>query len=188
MQDKLVPERTCQRHEKLQPGSRIKGVAMHSIYKRKTAKNLARLGQMAERFAPSPTKPIALAVKEFRTIVKWSWGWRTFVGAAVAAALVLAVLYLAINVLGYRRWSRPLVVYGTSAIMVLFMSSLVSKLMLEVRAGSGGTVNLRDWIYNEMFATWAGPLNGSLAFALAYVALWLVVAWFLSQRRLSIMV
>ena len=26
-------------------------------------------------------------------MVKWSWGWRTFVGAAVAAALVFAVLW-----------------------------------------------------------------------------------------------
>jgi hypothetical protein len=47
---------------------------------------------MAKRFAPSPTKPIALPMKEPRTIVKWSWGWQTYVGAAVAAALVLAVL------------------------------------------------------------------------------------------------
>jgi predicted anti-sigma-YlaC factor YlaD len=58
-----------------------------------TAKDLARLGQMAESLAPSPTKPITLPVEEPRTIVKWSWGWRTFVGAAVAAALVLTVLW-----------------------------------------------------------------------------------------------
>jgi hypothetical protein len=60
-----------------------------------TAKSLARLGQMAEHFAPSSTKPIALPVKEPRTIVRWSWGWRTFVGAAVAAALALTVLWRA---------------------------------------------------------------------------------------------
>jgi hypothetical protein len=48
---------------------------------------------MAGRFAPSPTKPVALPVDKPRTIVGWSWGWRTFVGAAVAAALILAVLW-----------------------------------------------------------------------------------------------
>jgi predicted anti-sigma-YlaC factor YlaD len=60
-----------------------------------TAENLARVGQMAARFAPSPTKPMALPVKEPRTIAKWSWGWRAYVSAALAAALVLAVLWRA---------------------------------------------------------------------------------------------
>jgi predicted anti-sigma-YlaC factor YlaD len=58
-----------------------------------TAKNLARLGQVAERFAPSPTKSVTLPAEKPRAIVGWSWGWRTFVGAAVAAALVFAVLW-----------------------------------------------------------------------------------------------
>ena len=45
------------------------------------------------RFAPSPTKRIALPATEPGTIARWSWGWRTYVGAVVAAALVLAVLW-----------------------------------------------------------------------------------------------
>jgi len=61
----------------------------------KTAENLARLGQMAARFAPSPPKPVALPVKEPRAVVKWSWGWRAYASAALAAALVLAVLWRA---------------------------------------------------------------------------------------------
>lgn len=61
--------------------------------KAQTAKNLSRLGQMAEHFAPLPAQPISLAVEEPRSTTRWSWGWRTFVGAAAAAALVLAVLW-----------------------------------------------------------------------------------------------
>lgn len=58
-----------------------------------TARNLARLGRMAARFAPSPTKRIALPADEPGSMVRWSWGWRTYVGAAVAAVLALAVLW-----------------------------------------------------------------------------------------------
>ncbi|MBW1859586.1 MAG: hypothetical protein JRI70_05775 [Deltaproteobacteria bacterium] len=61
--------------------------------KAQTAKNLARLGQMAERYAPLPTHPVSLPVDEPRGISRWSWGWRTYVGAAVATALVLVVLW-----------------------------------------------------------------------------------------------
>jgi hypothetical protein len=59
----------------------------------KTARDLARLGEMARRFSPSPTKPIALPAEEPRTVVGWSWRWRTYVGAAVAAALIFAILW-----------------------------------------------------------------------------------------------
>ena len=58
-----------------------------------TVTNLARLGQMAARFAPSPTRRIALPADEPRIVARWFWGWRTYVGAVVAAALVLAVLW-----------------------------------------------------------------------------------------------
>lgn len=60
-----------------------------------TAENLARLGQMAASFAPSPTKHMVLPVKEPHPVIRWSWGRRTYVSAAVAAALVLAVLWRA---------------------------------------------------------------------------------------------
>ena len=61
--------------------------------KAQTAKNLSRLGQVAERFAPLPTQPISLPVEEPRSTVRWSWGWRTCVGTVVAAALVLAIFW-----------------------------------------------------------------------------------------------
>jgi hypothetical protein len=48
---------------------------------------------MAKRFSPSPTKPVALPAEKPRAIAGLSWGWRTYVGAAVAAALVLAILW-----------------------------------------------------------------------------------------------
>jgi len=58
-----------------------------------TAKNLSRLGQAAERFAPLPAQPISLSVEKQRSTARWYWGWRTFVATAAAAALVLAVLW-----------------------------------------------------------------------------------------------
>ncbi len=47
-------------------------------------------------------------------------------------------------------------------------------------------VSLYTWIYRSLFAPWAGELNGSLAFALTNVALWLVVAAVLYDRDIFI--
>lgn len=57
--------------------------------------DLAQLGQMAEHFAPTPTKPVSLPAEESRSSVRWSWGWRTYVGAAIAATLALILVWRA---------------------------------------------------------------------------------------------
>jgi uncharacterized protein YbaR (Trm112 family) len=63
--------------------------------KDRLAKDLAQMGQMAERFAPLPKKPVSLPVEEPRSAIRWSWGWRTFLGAAVAATLALIFVWKA---------------------------------------------------------------------------------------------
>jgi len=42
------------------------------------------------------------------------------------------------------------------------------------------------WIYDELFASWVGPLNGSLLFAISYVLIWLAIMWVFFQRRIFI--
>ncbi len=61
--------------------------------KERFERDLARLGQMAERFAPSPKGPVSLPVEEPRGSIGWSWGWRAYVSAAVAAALVVILVW-----------------------------------------------------------------------------------------------
>jgi predicted acyltransferase len=77
------------------------------------------------------------------------------------------------------------VVYGMNAIAVFVASGMVAKQMGSTRVGSEG-VTLKSWIYEELFASWAGPLNGSLAFAFSYVLVWLAVMWILYRRRIFI--
>jgi len=43
-----------------------------------------------------------------------------------------------------------------------------------------------DWFYNTVFAPHASPKNASLAFAIFYVLLWLVLMWPLDRKRIYI--
>ena len=56
------------------------------------------------------------------------------------------------------------------------------------KSRSGGTTSAYAIVYETGFASWAGPLNGSLAFAIATVLLWLGVAWAMYSRRIFIKV
>ena len=102
-----------------------------------------------------------------------------------AGLLLLGLFFWAIEVKGLRAWAQPFIVYGMNAIAVFVASGMVAKQMGLTRVGSEGST-LKGWIYEELFASWAGTLNGSLAFAISYVLFWLGIMWILHRRRIFI--
>ena len=93
---------------------------------------------------------------------------------------LLGLLYWAIDVRGRSRWAWPLYVFGSNALLVFVLSGLAARLLgLWTVADDGGRVSAWHYAYEHAFASWAGPLNGSLFCALAFVLIWLgVMAWF----------
>ncbi len=110
--------------------------------------------------------------------------------SAGAALSCLAVCYWLIDVKGWQRWAMPSVMMGMNPLAIFALSALLVKILARARVpvGAGETVSLYTWIYRTFFYPWAGELNGSLAFALANVALWLAVAALLHRRGVFIKV
>ena len=79
-----------------------------------------------------------------------------------------------------------MVVYGMNAIAVFVASGMLSKTMARVRLGGADGDTLYTAIYEVGFRSWAGAVNGSLAFAVTYVLFWLGLMWALSARRVYI--
>ena len=103
------------------------------------------------------------------------------------ALLLLGTLYWAIDVRRWRgAWQQWMVVYGMNAIAVFVASGMLTKTMSRVRIGGPDGTSLYNWIYTRGFQSWAGDYNGSLAFALAYVAFWLAMMWVLHARRIYV--
>jgi predicted acyltransferase len=94
-------------------------------------------------------------------------------------------MFWIMEIRGWKGWAQPLVVYGMNAIAVFLASGLLARLLAVIRVGSDGP-SLKGWIYQNLCASWAGPVNGSLFFALAYVGLWLALMWLLYRRRIFI--
>lgn len=108
-----------------------------------------------------------------------------------AALQLLAVCYWLIEVKGWRRWARPAMIFGTNAIAAYVLHILAIRTLLKVfasTASDGSTSTAYAWIYEHLFASWAGAWNGSLAFAVANVLFWFGVLAILYRQRIFLKV
>jgi predicted acyltransferase len=108
-----------------------------------------------------------------------------------AALQVFAVCYGMIEIKGWTGWTKPAVIYGKNAIAAYVLHIVVIRTLLIALAfteADGSSSNAYTWIYEHLFAVWAGPWLGSLAFAMANVLLWLGFFTILAQRRIFIKV
>jgi predicted acyltransferase len=103
---------------------------------------------------------------------------------AGAALLIFGALYWLIDVRGRTRWAWPLFVFGANALLVFVLSGLAARLFGLWKVGAGDeSVSAWHYAYEHWFASWAGPLNGSLAMAIAFVLVWLGVMAVFYRRR-----
>ncbi len=116
----------------------------------------------------------------------WTSSYAVFMGGM--ALQFLAMFYWLIDVKGYKRWTAPFVIYGMNSIAVFFLSSLSARILtlIKVTGADGAAVALKTYLYQNVFAALAGPLNGSLLFALAYVLLWLGLMGILYRMKVFI--
>jgi len=133
-----------------------------------------------------------LVTNEFFPINKSLWSSSYVLYAAGWAAVGLAACYWLIDVQGYRRWTRPFVVFGVNAITVFFMSGIIPRTLglIKIANADGSSVNLQLWLYKKAIA----PLFGqnlylaSLAGALTFLAIWLFILGWMYDKKIIIKV
>ncbi|NEP14227.1 MAG: DUF1624 domain-containing protein [Symploca sp. SIO2C1] len=101
--------------------------------------------------------------------VVYSAGWNL---------LLLAACYETIEVRDWRRWGLPFEVMGLNAIFLFVGSGMIARILHKTHIGTGDEApSTYAWIYQNIFQSWAGALNGSLAFAIATVFLWWLILY-----------
>jgi predicted acyltransferase len=127
-------------------------------------------------------------------INKLLWSSSYVIFTAGFALNLLGVCYWLVEIRGFRKWLIPFVVFGMNAIAAFFLSSLIARIigLIKVNVAFGDAsavvsqVGLKDYIYSHFFVPLAGNLNGSLLYAITYVALWLMVMWLLYKKEIYI--
>jgi predicted acyltransferase len=117
----------------------------------------------------------------------WTSSYAVF--TAGAALIALAACYWIIEAWGRRAWTGPFAVLGRNALALFFLSTLAARLLIVIKVErAAGRAPLHAWLFDRLFAPWAAPIDASLAFALAYLVLWLAVIWLLDRHQLRLTV
>ena len=107
------------------------------------------------------------------------------------ALLTLASCYWLIDIKGYKAWAKPFVVFGMNALALFAFSGIMARLMGMVRLAGideGKDISLQQWVFNNLFLSWASPINASLAYAICFILFWLLLMWLLYRKDIYIKV
>jgi len=116
----------------------------------------------------------------------WTSSYVAF--TAGLALCFLGVCYWLIDIKKYTAWAKPFVIFGANAIALYIGSEFLAVALSVIRVAGpdGNSIALQDWILNNLFLTWAMPVNASLAFAICIVLFWLLMMWLLYRKRIFI--
>lgn len=118
----------------------------------------------------------------------WSSSYVLLTGGL--ALLCLGVIYWLVDVLGYKKGTRPFVIYGMNALAVYVLSGIVADLFNAIKwtSAAGETISLKGWVYHTFMTPLLNDYNASFAWALFNVLLTFVVAWVLYKKKIFIKV
>jgi predicted acyltransferase len=104
------------------------------------------------------------------------------------ALLLLAPAYYLVDMKHREGWSRPFAIFGTNAIVAFFGSTLMAKILylIHLQTPEGATITLQARLFRHLFASWLPDYAASLAWALAFTAIWWSVTAVLYRRRVFI--
>lgn len=96
----------------------------------------------------------------------------------------LALSYWVADVLGYKKWTAPWVAFGVNAITSYVLAGVLARIIGLVKVGED--LSLKQWMYENLFNSWLGPYDASLAFAIFFVLIIFVPTWFMYKRGIII--
>ena len=90
-------------------------------------------------------------------------------------AIALAACIWLCDIKRWRRWSAPFVVFGANAILFFMFAGIAGRLLGMLSVGQS---SLHSWLFSTLYQPVFGNYNGSLAFALSFLALsYLLMHW-----------
>lgn len=112
----------------------------------------------------------------------WSSSYVLFsVGISTVAFSVC--LYL-IEEKGFKFWAIPFVHVGLNPLFLYALSIILDKLTWLIMVGDGNTsISVHVWIYETAFRLLAGDINGSLLYAVCFVAMHWLIAYVMFRKR-----
>ena len=128
---------------------------------------------------------VALWVDTWFPINKKLWTSSFVVFTAGMALVCLAVCYWIVDIQGWRRWTKPIQVFGANSIAAYVFADIVAIALWRIQIRfDGTTVPAWQFIYDQVFAVRLAPADASLFFALSFVLVSWLAMWILYRNRI----
>jgi len=104
----------------------------------------------------------------------------TFVLMTSGLALsTFAFLYYFIDVKNHKNGIKPLQFFGTNAIAVFIATSISDGLLYLIPVRD---ITLRDWLFQNLYASWLNPLLASHVYTLIFILFWMGAVYLLFRK------
>ncbi len=102
----------------------------------------------------------------------------------------LGMCFWFIDIKGYKKWSKPFIVFGTNAIAAYFLSEFIEIIIDEVtiHTSAAGPIAVKDFLFTHLFLSWNSPINASLLWAICYVIFLFGLVSILYKKKIFIKV
>jgi predicted acyltransferase len=132
---------------------------------------------------------LGLIVDLFFPINKSLWTSSYVLYTGGLASMGLAFCYWLIDVRQVTWFTKPFVIYGINAITVFFASGIIARSMNIIKTKlNGEEISLKGYLYQQFFTPYLSPINASLAGAITFVLIWLLVLWLMFRKNIIIKV
>jgi predicted acyltransferase len=114
----------------------------------------------------------------------WTSSYVLFTGGM--AAVSLGVCLWVIDDRGVKGWTAPFEAFGVNPMLAFLGTGVMGRVIGALWRVDldGRSVTVQQLVYERAFASWLEPRDASLAFALGFVLLWLLLLWPLYRRRI----
>ena len=103
------------------------------------------------------------------------------------ASNFLALLIWIIDVKGYKKWCTFFESFGVNPLFMYVLGGVLSILFGSISfPWDGGSISIHGFLYNKLLTPVLGELNGSLAYALLFVAINWCIGYQLYKRKIYI--
>jgi predicted acyltransferase len=94
----------------------------------------------------------------------------------------LALSYWTIDVLKYRSWTKPFIVFGSNAITAYILSEVGEACLYLIPVS--GRMSAKAWLYEHLYASWLNPYLASHLMSLTFVLLIYAPVYWLYKKRI----
>jgi len=129
----------------------------------------------------------------FFPINKSIWTSSFVIFTSGIASIILAILYLLIEVLNVKSWTKPFLYWGINPILVFYFSGLIPRILAKIKFNDPVTVdkiiNLQQYLYKYGIEIYfENPYFASLIGAIVYIIIWFFILAILYKNKIIIKV